>query len=45
MKTINEQIPFVDLVTQCDKLSGEVMPAIERVIKRAAFILGGSPRI
>jgi len=40
MKTINQQIPFVDLVGQCDQLADEVMPAIERVIKRAAFILG-----
>jgi dTDP-4-amino-4,6-dideoxygalactose transaminase len=40
MKTISNQIPFVDLVNQCDELAGEVMPAIENVIRRAAFILG-----
>ncbi len=40
MKTITDQIPFVDLVNQCDELATEVMPAIERVVRRAAFILG-----
>lgn len=40
MKTIDEQIPFVDLANQCDELAGELMPAIENVIRRAAFILG-----
>jgi dTDP-4-amino-4,6-dideoxygalactose transaminase len=40
MKTLNEQVPFVDLVNQCDELAGEIMPAIESVIRRAQFILG-----
>jgi len=40
MKTIKQQIPFVDLANQCNELADEIMPAIESVIRRAAFILG-----
>ncbi len=40
MKTIHEQIPFVDLAGQSNALADEIMPAIENVIRRAAFILG-----
>lgn len=34
------QVPFVDLQTQFSSLRSEVMPAVERVFQRAAFILG-----
>lgn len=40
METIKEEIPFVDLASQCEELAPEVLPAIESVIRRAAFILG-----
>lgn len=40
MKTLEDQIPFVDLAKQCNELADEVMPAIESVIRRGAFILG-----
>lgn len=40
MKTVEEQIPFVDLAKQCNELASEVMPAIESVVRRGAFILG-----
>lgn len=39
MKT-TQKVPFVDLVGQSNDLIPEVMPAIESVIRRAAFILG-----
>ncbi len=39
-KTINLPVPFVDLTNQCNELAGEVMPAIESVIRRGQFILG-----
>ena len=39
-ETHHEQIPFVDLANQCNELAAEVLPAIESVIRRAAFILG-----
>ncbi len=40
METIKEPIPFVDLATQSNELLAEIVPAIESVIRRAAFILG-----
>ncbi len=40
MKTLEDQIPFVDLAKQCNELVPEVLPAIESVIRRGAFILG-----
>ena len=40
LETINQEIPFVDLAGQCEELAPEVIPAIESVIRRAAFILG-----
>lgn len=40
MSSINDQIPFVDLAGQSNALADEIMPAIENVIRRAAFILG-----
>ncbi len=40
MKTIKEQIPFVDLAQQTNELADEVMPAVEDVVRRAQFILG-----
>ena len=39
-ETSCEPIPFVDLASQCGELAAEVLPAIESVIRRAAFILG-----
>lgn len=39
-ETHHEPIPFVDLANQCSELAAEVLPAIESVIRRAAFILG-----
>ncbi len=39
-ETSHEPIPFVDLANQCGELADEVLPAIESVIRRAAFILG-----
>jgi dTDP-4-amino-4,6-dideoxygalactose transaminase len=33
-------VPFVDLQTQYRRLRGEIVPAIESVMSRAAFILG-----
>ncbi|MDC0311480.1 DegT/DnrJ/EryC1/StrS family aminotransferase [bacterium] len=40
MKAVTAPVPFVDLKTQCNELTPEVMPAIENVIRRGAFILG-----
>ena len=40
MKAVTVPVPFVDLKTQCNELTSEIMPAIENVIRRAAFILG-----
>jgi len=40
MKAVTAPVPFVDLKTQCNELTPEIMPAIENVIRRAAFILG-----
>lgn len=40
MKALTDPVPFVDLKTQCQELTPEIMPAIEDVIRRAAFILG-----
>lgn len=40
MKAATAPVPFVDLKTQCNELTPEVMPAIENVIRRGAFILG-----
>jgi dTDP-4-amino-4,6-dideoxygalactose transaminase len=39
-KTEKLQVPFVDLANQCNELAGEVIPAIESVIRRGQFILG-----
>ncbi|HEY8241324.1 MAG TPA: DegT/DnrJ/EryC1/StrS family aminotransferase, partial [Kiritimatiellia bacterium] len=33
-------VPFLDLKTQFAELRGEVMPAVESVFSRAAFIMG-----
>lgn len=35
------KVPFVDLQIQFEQLRSEIMPAVERVCSRAAFILGG----
>ena len=44
MSIANLPIPFVDLPGQCNELADEIMPAIENVIRRAAFILGDEVR-
>lgn len=40
MSTSSIQVPFVDLSTQFELLRGELLPRMEHVMKRAAFILG-----